>query len=402
MINSSFEIIKRIEENKLKKYFHIFWIALKLGFVSFGGPTAHLGYFYDTYVKKKRWLNEQEYSNLVALCQFLPGPASSQVGIGIGTIKGGIIGGIISFLGFTTPSVIILMAFSLFFANENTHFTWIQGLKLVAIAIVAQAIIGMGKKLTTTKTTITLALFTLTLTLLIENIFIQVFSLMCVGMYGLIFLRNKSNNQQTHNKLFYLPKRTGYLSLFLFFLLLFLLPYIRTLTNNVWLSMFDSFYRAGAFVFGGGHIVLPLLKSEFVPQNLITLEQFLTGYGATQAVPGPLFTFASFIGTEVAGIGGGILATIAIFSPAFLLLFGVLPFWDNLINNIYANGFLKGISAGVVGILISAFYNPIWKTTIQSEIDFALVSIMFVLLMYFKWPSWSIVLLGLLFGIVFY
>lgn len=151
MINSSFEIIKRIEENKLKKYFHIFWIALKLGFVSFGGPTAHLGYFYDTYVKKKRWLNEQEYSNLVALCQFLPGPASSQVGIGIGTIKGGIIGGIISFLGFTTPSVIILMAFSLFFANENTHFTWIQGLKLVAIAIVAQAIIGMGKKLTTTK-----------------------------------------------------------------------------------------------------------------------------------------------------------------------------------------------------------------------------------------------------------
>lgn len=384
------------------KYIHIFCVALKLGVISFGGPTAHLGYFYDTYVKKKQWLNEQEYSNLVALCQFLPGPASSQVGIGIGTIKGGLLGGIISFIGFTMPSVIILMSFSLFFTDGHTGFSWIQGLKLVAIAIVAQAIIGMAKKLTNSKATIALALFTLILTLLIEHIYIQVISLLFAGIYGVIFLRNKSNDQQMYNKLFYLPKRVGYLSLLLFLILLFLLPIIRTFTNNVWISMFDSFYRAGSFVFGGGHVVLPLLKSEFVPQGLISSEQFLTGYGATQAVPGPLFTFASFIGSEIAGIGGGIVATIAIFLPAFLLLFGVLPFWDNFKNNSYAIGFLKGISAGVVGILISAFYNPIWKTTIQSELDFALASIMFALLMHYNWPSWSIVLLGLLFGIAFY
>ncbi|MBA1353265.1 chromate efflux transporter [Staphylococcus cohnii] len=385
------------------KYINIFFVALKLGLLSFGGPTAHLGYFYDEYVKKRKWLDEKEYSDLVALCQFLPGPASSQVGIGIGTIRGGIIGGIISFIGFTIPSVIILMIFSTLFTNSDANFTWMQGLKLVAVAIVAQAIIGMGKKLTNTKTTIALALFVLILSLVINNLYIQVIALSITGIYGLIFLKQTSTDRtKTKNKSFKLPKKLGFISLSLFFLLLTVLPIASSMTNNLWLKMFDSFYRSGSLVFGGGHVVLPLLKNEFVPSGLISPDNFITGYAAAQAVPGPLFTFASYIGMSIEGVGGAILATIAIFLPAFLLLFGILPFWDNIKSNIYAEGFLKGISAGVVGILIAAFYNPIWTSTIKSELDFALASSLFVFLVYYKLPSWSIVLIGIIIGIMFY
>ena len=385
------------------KYINIFLVALKLGLLSFGGPTAHLGYFYDEYVKKRKWLDEKEYSDLVALCQFLPGPASSQVGIGIGTIRAGIGGGIISFIGFTLPSVIILMIFSALFTNSDVSFTWMQGLKLVAVAIVGQAIIGMGKKLTNTKTTIALALFVLILSLVINNLYIQVIALSITGVYGLIFLKQTSTDRtKIKNKSFKLPKKLGFVSLSLFFLLLTVLPIASSMTNNLWLKMFDSFYRSGSLVFGGGHVVLPLLKNEFVPSGLISPDNFITGYAAAQAVPGPLFTFASYIGMSMEGIGGAILATIAIFLPAFLLLFGILPFWDNIKSNIYAEGFLKGISAGVVGILIAAFYNPIWTSTIKSELDFALASSLFILLMYFKLPSWAIVLIGIILGVLFY
>lgn len=385
------------------KYINIFFVALKLGLLSFGGPTAHLGYFYDEYVKKRKWLDEKEYSDLVALCQFLPGPANSQVGIGIGTIRGGIGGGIISFIGFTLPSVIILMIFSALFTNSDVSFTWMQGLKLVAVAIVAQAIIGMGKKLTNTKTTIALALFVLILSLVINNLYIQVIALSITGVYGLIFLKQTSKDRtKIKNRSFKLPKKLGFVSLSLFFLLLTVLPIASSMTNNLWLKMFDSFYRSGSLVFGGGHVVLPLLENEFVPSGLISPDNFITGYAAAQAVPGPLFTFASYIGMSIEGIGGAILATIAVFLPAFLLLFGILPFWDNIKSNIYAEGFLKGISAGVVGILIAAFYNPIWTSTIKSELDFALASSLFILLMYFKFPSWAIVLIGIILGILFY
>lgn len=200
------------------KYINIFLVALKLGLLSFGGPTAHLGYFYDEYVKKRKWLDEKEYSDLVALCQFLPGPASSQVGIGIGTIRGGILGGIISFIGFTLPSVIILMVFSALFINNDSSLTWIQGLKLVAVAIVAQAIIGMGKKLTNTKSTITLALFVLILSLIIDNLYIQVIALSITGIYGLIFLKETSTDiNNLRVKTFKLPKMLGFISISLFF-----------------------------------------------------------------------------------------------------------------------------------------------------------------------------------------
>ena len=207
---------------------------------------------------------------MVALCQFLPGPASSQVGIGIGTIRAGIGGGIISFIGFTIPSVIMLMIFSMLFTNSDANFTWIQGLKLVAVAIVAQAIIGMGKKLTNTKTTITLALFVLILALIINNLYIQVIALLITGVYGLIFLRKDATSRnKIKNKTFNLPKKLGLVS-FIYFLLLTVLPIASSMTNNLWLKMFDSFYRSGSLVFGGGHVVLPLLKNEFVSSGLIS------------------------------------------------------------------------------------------------------------------------------------
>lgn len=385
----------------MQNYFTIFLVALKLGFLSFGGPTAHLGYFYDEYVKKRKWLSEQEYSDLVALCQFLPGPASSQVGIGIGTIRGGVFGGILAFLGFTMPSVIILMIFSSFFVSQHAEFTWMQGLKLVAVAVVAQAILGMGKKLTTTKTTIVLAIFVLTISLLMPQIYMPVIALSLTGIYGLFFLK-PSTLPKNDSKAFQLPKHLSFISLSLFTLLLITLPILSKATDNVWVKMFDSFYRSGSLVFGGGHVVLPLLEKEFVPSGLISSHDFIAGYAASQAVPGPLFTFASYIGMTIEGILGGLLATFAIFLPAFLLLFGVLPFWDHLKSNKYAAGFLKGISAGVVGILISAFYQPIFTTTIKQPLDFVFASILFVLLMYFKVPSWVIVLMGILIGFVFY
>lgn len=385
----------------MSHYFTIFIVALKLGLMSFGGPTAHLGYFYDEYVKKRKWLDEREYSDLVALCQFLPGPASSQVGIGIGTITGGVFGGILAFLGFTMPSVIVLMLFSTLFVKGDTHFTWMQGLKLVAVAIVAQAIIGMGKKLTNTKTTIALAMFVLALSLLINSIYIQVVALAITGLYGVLFLKPTST-PDADSKAFYLPKRLGIISLSLFVSLLVVLPILSATTQNIWIKMFDSFYRSGSLVFGGGHVVLPLLEKEFVPQGLIFSDQFITGYAAAQAVPGPLFTFASYIGTNIGGVLGGLLATFAIFLPAFLLLFGVLPFWDSFKSNLYARGFLKGISAGVVGILISAFYQPIWTSTVKQPLDFTFATILFVLLAYFKLPSWAIVLIGIGIGVLFY
>ncbi|MCG3412972.1 chromate efflux transporter [Staphylococcus massiliensis] len=387
----------------MKRLIEIFVISFKLGLMSFGGPTAHLGYFYDEYVKRRKWLDEKSYTDLVALCQFLPGPASSQVGIGIGTARGGLMGGIVSFIGFTLPSVIVLMLFALIFSSSNQEFTWIQGLKLVAVAIVAQAIIGMGKKLNKTKKTKLIALFVLLMTLLINHVMIQIIALAIAGIIGFFFLRDEiDTSEKGDSKLFHLPKSLGIVSLSLFFILLFILPIMSSMTNSHWVKMFDSFYRSGALVFGGGHVVLPLLQQELVPSGMMNADTFITGYGVAQAVPGPLFTFASYLGTAISGIPGGLLATIAIFLPAFLLLFGILPFWDAVKNNHHVKAVLKGVSAGVIGILITAFFTPIWTSTIKTNMDFGFAALLFALLMYFKFPSWAIVLIGLVIGIAFY
>ncbi|RQM84074.1 ChrA protein [Staphylococcus xylosus] len=383
------------------KYLEVFLVALRLGCTSFGGPTAHLGYFYDEYVKRRQWLTEQQYTNLVALCQFLPGPASSQVGFGIGITKAGLIGGVISFIGFTLPSVIVLMLCATLLLAYSNDLGWTHGLKLVAVAIVLNAIIGMGQKLLPDLKTKILALFTLVVAITVIHPLSQLGALIVVAIVGLALFK-ETDEQKSSIKIFNIPRIVGAISLILFFSLLLILPILNYVTHNSWINMIDNFYRSGALVFGGGHVVLPLLEQSFVATDMICANDFLSGYALTQAVPGPLFTFAAYIGTVMSGVTGGIVATIAIFLPAFLLLVGVLPFWEHVQSNRYAKSMLKAISAGVVGILIAAFYDPIFTSSVNSNIDFAFAATLFVLLAYCKTPSWLIVILGLLLGLIFY
>lgn len=386
---------------KLSNLLTIFLISFRLGCTSFGGPIAHLGYFQETYVRNKRWIDEHTYANLVALSQFLPGPASSQVGIGIGIIRGGIIGGIISFIGFTLPSVLILILFALFTGQTNlSDAGWIQGLKLVAVAVVAHAVLGMSQKLTANSITKGIALGALVLTLLWPHQSSQLLALLLAAGVGYFLLRPNQKGEESGHLHISISKRTGAICLSLFFLLLAGLPMIRAITDSPFLAMADSFYRSGSLVFGGGHVVLPLLEREFVPSGLISQQDFLAGYGAAQAVPGPLFTFAAYLGTVLYGWQGGLLATAAIFLPAFLLLIGALPFWTSLQKNSSFRKAFAGINAAVVGILISAFFIPIWSSTIHTATDIALAAIFYCLLAFWKVPAWIIVFLGAACGLI--
>lgn len=389
---------QNLKKNYLKSLLEILIVSTRLGFTSFGGPTAHLGYFHNEYIQRRKWMDEKSYADLVALCQFLPGPASSQVGIGIGVMRAGVIGGIVSFLGFTLPSVIALIIFALLLQGLGIgEMGWVHGLKIVAVAVVAHAIIGMAKTLTPDLNRKAIALFALVVTLLWQTTFSQVAVIIISGIIGFILYKQQTGNGDSRT---YFPISRGFavICLSLFFGLLFLLPILREATSLNWIAMFDSFYRSGALVFGGGHVVLPLLEREFVPTGWISEEAFLAGYGATQAVPGPLFTFAAYLGAVMGGWQSGILATIAIFLPAFLLILGSLPFWDSLRSNPKIKGALMGVNAAVVGILISAFYQPIWTSSILAPIDFAFAAILFSMLMFWKLPPWIIVVTGTIGG----
>ncbi|AJK88488.1 MULTISPECIES: chromate transporter [Lysinibacillus] len=389
--------------NKLKNWLEILIVSTRLGFTSFGGPTAHLGYFHEEYIQRRKWMDERSYADLVALCQFLPGPASSQVGIGLGVMRGGIIGGIISFLGFTLPSIIALIIFATAlqtFGIEDAG--WIEGLKIVAVVVVAHAILGMAKNLTPDIKRKTIALFALVVTLLWQTAFTQIGVILIAGFIGYLLYRQEvKRGEKTNVTLFPVSKRLGYFCLTLFFGLLFFLPILSSNSSSQWVTMFDSFYRSGSLVFGGGHVVLPLLEQEFVPTGWLSKEEFLAGYGAAQAVPGPLFTFATYIGAVTAGWKGGLFATFAVFLPAFLLILGTLPFWDMLRNNPKIKGALMGVNASVVGILLSALYHPIWTSSIHETIDFILVAILFSMLVYWKLPPWIVVLSGAIAGLLF-
>lgn len=378
----------------------IFFVSTRLGLTSFGGPIAHLGYFHEEYVRRRQWIDEKSYADLVALCQFLPGPASSQVGIGIGVMRAGVLGGVVSFLGFTLPSVIALILFALALQSFNVGDAgWIHGLKLVAVAVVAHAILGMAQKLTPDFKRQTIALFALVGTLLWQTAFSQVGVIIIAALIGLMIYKQEA--EKSHSTL-PIPISKGFaiMSLVLFLGLLFLLPVLRELTSSHWVAMFDSFYRSGSLVFGGGHVVLPLLERELVPTGFLDKEAFLAGYGAAQAVPGPLFTFAAYIGAIMNGWWGGLFATFAIFLPAFLLVFGTLPFWNSLRQNPKMQGALKGVNAAVVGILISAFYQPIWTSSVFTAVDFAFASILFFMLAYWKLPPWVIVVTGIVGGAI--
>lgn len=389
-----------MEMGRIKNLLEILIVSTRLGLSSFGGPTAHLGYFHEEYVRRKKWMDEKGYADLVALAQFLPGPASSQVGIGVGVMRGGVLGGLTSFLGFTLPSVIVLIAFALLLTSYDvTDAGWIQGLKIVAVAVVAHAVLGMAKKLAPDLKRKAIVLFALIGTLVWQTAFTQVGVILIAALVGFLIYRKHTETDADETR-FPISKKTASFCLLLFFALLFLVPVIEEVTGSYWVAVFDSFYRSGSLVFGGGHVVLPLLEQELVPNGWVTGEEFLAGYGATQAVPGPLFTFAAYLGTVMNGWPGGLFATAAIFLPAFLLLIGALPFWDSLRSNKKVKGAIMGVNAAVVGILISAFYTPIWTASITQPVDFALAAVLYSMLAFWKLPPWTVVVSGAAGGIL--
>ena len=376
---------------------------MRLGLTSFGGPIAHLGYFHEEYVKRKQWLDEQSYADLVALCQFLPGPASSQVGIAIGIARARLLGGVAAWLGFTLPSALALIVFGLgvgAFASAADA-GWLHGLKIVAVAVVAQAVWGMARSLCPDRERATIAILASLVTLAWPSAVGQVASIALAGVAGVVIFPGSASSTVSHMR-FPVGKKTAIAAWVIFFILLAGLPLLRQIAPGHALEMFDSFFRVGSLVFGGGHVVLPLLQAEVVSPGWVTNEQFVAGYGAAQAVPGPLFTFSAYLGTvmgpEPNGWPGALLALVAIFLPSFLLITGALPFWDLLRSVPVFQSALKGINAAVVGLLLAALYKPVWTSAIYSAADFGLGLVAFALLMFWKFPPWLVVVLTALGG----
>ncbi|WP_369678845.1 chromate efflux transporter [Piscibacillus halophilus] len=377
----------------MKTYLEILFVATRLGLTSFGGPVAHLAYFQEEYIKRKKWLDDKTYADLIALCQFLPGPASSQVGISIGMIRGGVLGGILAWIGFTLPSVVALILFAMYVVQADLmDSTFIAALKVVAVAVVAHAILNMGKKLTPDLPRIAFAIIAAGLLLLVPLASMQLVVIGVAALVGYILFRHKELDTQTSLNI-NLSKITGAVSLSLFFLLLIALPLISQSVTNVYVQLFDIFYRVGSLVFGGGHVVLPLLERELVPNGFLSEEMFLSGYGAAQAIPGPLFTFSSYLGQVASGLTGAIVATIGIFLPSFLLLIGILPFWKSISQFKAVRAALIGVNASVVGILLAAFYDPIFTSAVADSVDFAVALVGFSLLQFWKKPAWLVVIL---------
>jgi chromate transporter len=377
----------------------VFAVFLKLGLTSFGGPIAHLGYFRDEFVQRRKWLDEAGYADLVALCQFLPGPASSQVGFSIGVLRGkGLLGGLAAWAGFTLPSALLLFAFAIGAASLTGPLAQgvIYGLKLVAVAVVAQALWGMGKNLTPDLPRAGIALGAVAVQLVAGGSFGQIGAIVAGAVAGLLICRAEPSS--SGGRLAFPVGRSSALIAFALFAALFVLPPLAAVaTGSQALKLFDAFYRSGALVFGGGHVVLPLLQSQVVALAWVTPEAFLTGYGAAQAVPGPLFTFAAYLGAmsepQPNGFIGAAIALAAVFLPGLLLVYGTLPFWDSLRNLPQAQAAMRGANAAVVGILAAAFYNPVWVSAVHAPADFGLALAGFLLLVIGKTPPWIVVLL---------
>ena len=377
-------------------------IFSRLGCTSFGGPTAHLGYFRDEFVEKRKWFSDKEYADLVALCQFLPGPASSQVGMAIGLKRAGYLGMFFAWVGFTLPSVLLMVAFALGVAQlgDISGAGWLAGLKAAAVAVVAQAVYGMAKNLVTGKIHAAIAVAALVVVLLVPHPLIQVGAIVLGIAAGLAFLRDMQDPEEEVKK--DAGSRTlGVICLVLFLALLFVLPLIARLIGTTGADIFDTFYRAGALVFGGGHVVLPLLESVTVGPGLVDHDTFLAGYGAAQALPGPLFTFASFLGASAEGMNwalGATIATIAIFLPAALLVLGAMPFWERIRQMPRAEAALAGANAAVVGILGAALYNPVFTAGITGGITMSIAVVCFAALTSWKVPPWAVVIAAALVG----
>ncbi|WP_318246527.1 chromate efflux transporter [Guptibacillus algicola] len=363
-----------------KRLLEILLISTRLGLTSFGGPVAHLSYFKEEYIDRRKWIDEKMYADLIALCQFLPGPASSQVGISIGMIRGGLLGGILSWIGFTLPSVIFLTIFAMLYQTFSLEdATFIHSLKVVAAAVVLHAIIGLSKKLTPDKTRIAIALASAFLLLLYPSAWLQFLIIAGSGVCGLFLFKGMNESDRVTIPISF-SKKTGFFSLSLLVAILVSSPILARMTDNRLFDLFDTFFRVGALVFGGGHVVLPMIERELVPTGLLSPDQFLAGYGMAQAVPGPLFTFSSYLGMMIEGFAGVLVATVGIFLPSFLLIIAALPFLNELRKKRFFQKILMGVNASVVGILLAAFYDPVIKSSILSAADFALAAILFALL----------------------
>ena len=384
-------------------FMEVLGASIRLGLTSFGGPIAHLGYFHDEYVARRKWLDEKSYADLVALCQFLPGPASSQVSIAIGIARAGLPGALAAWLGFTLPSALALVAFAFGISvlGGSGATGWLHGLKVVAVAVVAQAVWSMARTLCPDRERATLAILATIVTLAWPSAAGQVLLIAVAGLIGWRFFPGTDVTPSSHMR-FPIGKRLGLAAWMVFFTLLFALPLLRQVAPSHGLEVFDSFFRVGSLVFGGGHVVLPLLQAEIVGPGWVTNEQFVAGYGAAQAVPGPLFTFSAYLGAVMAsepnGWSGAVLALVAIFFPSFLLIVGALPFWDFLRSKSSFQSALRGINAAVVGLLLAALYNPVWTSAIHNPADFGLGLVAFGLLALWKFPPWIVVVLTALGG----
>ena len=376
---------------------------LKLGLTSFGGPVAHLGYFRAEFVARRAWLSEPAYADLVALCQFLPGPASSQVGIGIGLMRAGIPGALAAWTGFTLPSALamVLFAYGVDRFAGAAGSGWLHGLKIAAVAVVAQAVWGMAQSLCPDRERATLAVLATIVVLTFPTAWGQVGAIALGALAGLIVLPRTAAAPGGDLAV---PIGRGFAlaCLVLFFVLLIGLPILAAAVPNHALELMASFYRSGSLVFGGGHVVLPLLQASVVPPGWITDDAFLAGYGAAQAVPGPLFTFAAYLGAAMEpppnGWAGAIICLVAVFLPSFLLVFGALPFWAQLRERPAAQTALRGVNAAVVGLLLAALYRPVWTSAILGPADFALAVSAFLLLAMWRTPPWLVVVLAAVAG----
>lgn len=392
----------------------VFLIFLRLGLTSFGGPTAHLGYFRDEFVARRKWLSEAAYADLVALCQFLPGPASSQVGLALGMLRAGQRGAAAAWCGFTLPSALLLILFAL---GVTGGASWLSpgvlhGLKVAAVAVVAQAVWSMARSLCPDRTRVTLMTLAAIAVVAWPTAWMQVAVIVVAGVAGLLLFRTQAAAAPADAALVAIgnavSSRLALIALAMFVALLVLLPLAAAAWPHSVADVVDAYYRAGALVFGGGHVVLPLLQTEVVTPGWVSSDAFMAGYGAAQAVPGPLFTLAAFLGAAgdpatvaVSGWVGGFIALLAIFLPAYLLVLAALPFWARVRRQAAARAALMAVNAAVVGLLLAALYDPVWTSAIHAGRDFALALATLVLLMFWRVPAWlAVVLAGVAGGVL--
>jgi chromate transporter len=374
---------------------------LRLGLTSFGGPVAHIGYFRSEFVQRRRWVAEAVFADLFALCQFMPGPASSQLGMALGLLRAGPAGMLAAWIGFTLPSAVAMVGFAYGVGalGDVSQAAWLKGLKLVAVAVVAQAVWGMARSLAPDRARATLAVAAALVALAAPAAFGQIGAIVLGGVIGLTLLPRPEPREEAHVALgVRIPRILALGLLALFLALLVLLSPLAAVAGDQSLRLVAAFYRSGALVFGGGHVVLPLLQAAVVPPGWVSNDSFLAGYGAAQAVPGPLFTFAAYLGAAMrlppTGWLGGLIAVVAIFLPSFLLVGGLLPFWDTLRRRRQVQAALRGVNAAVVGVLLAALFTPVWTSAVHTPADFGLGLTAFLLLVLWAVPPWLVVLVG--------